>query len=94
MRLVYSDHATRRMFERRIGAQDIRMLLESGEVAEEYEETKSLRSRLVVGRVSSRHLHAVVADDTESGVTIVVTAYEPSVEEWLPPDFKRRRRQR
>jgi len=33
----------------------------------------------------------VVADDTEEGIRIVVTVYQPDLEEW-EPGFRRRRK--
>jgi len=36
-------------------------------------------------------IHAVVADNTEEGIRVVVTVYQPDLEEW-EPGFRRRRK--
>ena len=48
-------------------------------------------SRLVFGWHNLRPLHVVVADNTDDGENIVITAYEPDPEEW-EADFKRRKK--
>jgi hypothetical protein len=78
------------MYERGIEPEDVAHVLEAGEVIEDYPDDKPLPSRLVFGRVGSRPLHVVAADDAEAGETLVVTAYEPDPARWSP-DFQRRK---
>jgi hypothetical protein len=48
------------MFQRRISAEDIRELLESGTIIEDYPDDTPYPSCLVSGKVSGRALHCVV----------------------------------
>ncbi|MGO9256759.1 MAG: DUF4258 domain-containing protein [Bryobacteraceae bacterium] len=49
-------------------------------------------SRLLLGFVDSKPLHVVVAIDRARATCIVVTAYEPAVEQW-GTDFRTRKKQ-
>jgi hypothetical protein len=82
MRLVFRVHALRRMFERRISDEDVRHVLETGEAIEEYPDDHPYPSRLVLGRRELRTLHVMAADRTDTGETIVTTAYEPDPALW------------
>lgn len=78
------------MFQRRISKEDVQEVLETGETIEVYPDDKPYPSRLLLGWRQARPLHIVAAENAESGETIVVTAYEPSREEWQQ-DFKKKR---
>lgn len=88
--LVFRVHAIKRMFQRRISKDDVRLVLENGETIENYPEDTPYPSRLVFWRRNARPLHVVVSENTGTGETIVITAYEPDPEEW-EIDFKRRK---
>lgn len=90
-RLVFRVHAIQRMFQRRIGDEDVRHVLMTGEVIEEYPNDTPYPSRLVLGWRGARPLHVVVADNPDSQETIVITVYEPDPEQW-EPDFRRRKK--
>ena len=90
MRLAYRVHAVRRMFERAIRSEDVRFVLESGEVIEECPDDQPYPSRLVLGRHGTWPLHVVAADHTGTDETIVITAYEPDPTLW-EPDFRTRK---
>jgi len=79
------------MFERHILVSDVRRVLETGDTISDYREDRPLPSRLVLGWVSGKPIHVVAADDPDSDITIVVTAYVPDLSQWHP-DFRRRRR--
>jgi Domain of unknown function (DUF4258) len=81
-RLIFSIHAVKRMFERGIGTHEVRDVLESGQVIEEYPQDRPYPSRLVMGWSGSRPVHVVVADVPAGSDTIVITVYEPDVREW------------
>lgn len=89
MRLVFRVHAVERMFQQGIGEQDVRHILKNGETIRDYPEDTPYPSRLVLGWRASRPIHAVAADDIESGRTFVVTVYEPDPELW-EPGFRRK----
>lgn len=88
-KLVFRIHAIRRMFERKISVADVRRVLESGEVIEAYPDDEPYPSRLVLGWIGARPLHAVVADDLGAEEIIVITVYEPDPTLW-ENGFRRR----
>jgi len=77
------------MFERRISVEDVRTAITHGEVVQTYPDDKPYPSRLLLGWVGTRPLHVVVAEDSEDGILIVVTAYEPDPIQW-DSGFKRK----
>ncbi len=87
--LVFRVHALRQMFQRRISAEDIRVLLGSGTIIEQYPDDTPYPSCLVSGQVSERALHCVVAYNNVDHEVIVITAYEPDPEIWSD-SFSRR----
>ena len=78
------------MFERGISASDVKKVVNTGEVIEEYPEDTPYPSKLMLGWCESRPLHVVVAANKADKEMIVVTVYEPSVVFW-EEDFKRRK---
>lgn len=89
-KLVFRVHAIRRMFQRRIGVEEVRHILTAGEVIENYPDDLPFTSRLVLGWSGTRPLHVVAADNPMAQETIIITVYEPDPAEWQP-DFKRRK---
>lgn len=86
--VVFSRHAITRMFERFISRSDVRRILETGEVIEEYPDDTPFPSCLVLGFVDNRPLHVVVA---VNGPTChIVTVYAPDPTVW-ESDLKTRR---
>ena len=61
------------------------------ETIETYPEDKPFPSRLILGWCGSRPVHVVVADDGDAQETIVITVYQPDIEEW-EAGFKGRKR--
>jgi hypothetical protein len=84
-------HAIKRMLERSITVDDVRMVLVHGETIEVYPDAKPYPCRLVLGWRDARPLHIVVADDAESNSAIIVTVYEPDRQRW-DRSLRRRRR--
>ncbi len=89
--IVYRVHALQRMFERGITEEDVRHVLETGEIIERYPDDRPYPSQLVLGWREDRPLHVVVAEQAEADTLIVITVYEPNPVLW-EDDFKRRRR--
>lgn len=89
-RLIFRVHALRKMFERHITEEDVRHVLQTGEVIRAYPDDTPYPSVLMLGRCEGRPLHVVVADDNEGAQTIVITAYEPDPSVW-ETDFKRKK---
>ena len=89
-RLIFRDHATRRMMQRGVRVADIRWVLEHGEVIEDYPDDYLCPSRLVLAWVKGKPLHVVAADHPTLEVTFIITVYEPDPDQW-EPDFRQRR---
>lgn len=89
--LIFRTHAIQRMFERRIGVDDVRHVLLTGEVVEDYPDDIPYPSHLILGWCGPRPIHIVAADDAEAKETIVITAYQPDPAQW-EHGFKRRKR--
>jgi beta-phosphoglucomutase-like phosphatase (HAD superfamily) len=70
------------MFERKITAEDVQAVVTEGEVVQDYPEDKPYPSRLLLGWRGTRPIHVVVAEDSEDGILIVGTAYEPDPVQW------------
>ena len=83
-------HAVQRMFERHITDEDVKYVVESGEVIQEYADDRPYPSRLVLGWIGTRPLHVVVADNHADSETIVITVYEPDPRMW-EVDFRSKR---
>ena len=89
-RLIFRDHATRRMMERRVRVADIRSIIEDGEIVEDYPNDFPHHSRLLLGWIKGRPLHVVVADHPSLLESSIITVYEPDPQLW-EPDCKTRR---
>ena len=89
-RLVFRVHALARMLQRDISIDDIHEIVETGETIEVYPEDRPYSSRLVLGWIGSRALHAVFADNAEAEEIIVVTVYVPDPALWND-GFRRRK---
>ena len=89
-KLVFRVHALQRMFERRIGVEEVRHALATGETLESYPDDLPYPSRLVLGTSSGRPLHVVTAENAGADETIVITVYEPDPKLWNT-DFRRRK---
>jgi len=90
-RLVFRVHAIRRMFERRISEDDVRHVLGTGEVVEDYPDDIPYPSRLILGLRGDRPLHVVVAENVEDRETVIITVYEPDPMQW-DSGFRKRRK--
>ena len=78
------------MSQRHISTEDIREVVTSGEVIEDYPNALPFPCRLMMGWRESRCLHVVVAENAQAQEMIVITAYEPNLLEW-DSDLKRRK---
>ena len=83
-------HAIRRMFERQLDVNEVREVIDNGELVEDYIDDEPYPSQLLLGWSGKRPIHVVVADNTVVNQLIVVTVYEPDLAEW-EPGFKRRK---
>lgn len=86
--LVFRVHAIQRMAQRHISVADVRHVLETGEVIEDYPDDFPYPSALVLGWIGGQAIHVVAV--TTPVEKIVITVYEPEPARW-EPDFKRRK---
>lgn len=86
--LIFRVHAIQRMAQRAISTGDVRLVLDSGEVIEDYPGDYPYPSALVLGWVGKRAIHVIAA--TSPSERIVITVYQPDPAHW-EPDFKRRK---
>jgi hypothetical protein len=78
------------MFQRRISEGDVKHVLATGQVLENYPDDIPYPSCLVLGWSEGRPLHVVVAYNAEDDETIVITTYEPDPGRW-DTDYKVRK---
>ena len=88
--LVFRVHAAKRMLQRGIRAADVETVVAEGEIIEDYPDDTPFPSRLLLGAPRGRPLHVVAADEPETVLTYIVTAYYPDPAQW-GADFRRRR---
>jgi hypothetical protein len=86
----FSGHAIRRMFERQVMPYHVTEAVNNGEIIADYPHDTPYPSVLILGWVTQRPLHVVLAKDP-SGVCQVITAYWPDSLIWST-DFKTRRK--
>jgi hypothetical protein len=89
--LIFTRHAVEQMFRRRIAAEDVRIVVRTGELIADYPDDQPYPSRLILGHVGGRPLHVVLAWEAETKTGYVVTAYEPDLDLW-EPGFRARRK--
>lgn len=87
--VIFSAHAAKRMFERSISVDDVLVVLDTGEVIEDYPNDFPYPSKLLLARLAGRFLHVVVADNVTDNEMIIVSLYEPDPTKW-DSEFKRR----
>jgi hypothetical protein len=78
------------MFERRIMIENVRQVLQSGEMIEDYSEDMPDPGGLLSGKRGQRPLHVVMAENTKEGELVVITVYEPDRAQWKA-DFRNRK---
>ena len=77
------------MIERQVSVDEVRSVLDTGELIERYAADEPPRY-LMLGWSGSRPSHVIAEDDPVSGETTVVTAYEPEHKLWKA-GFKERK---
>ena len=91
-RILFSQHAVRQISrpDRMISTDDIRMVLEKGEVIEDYPEDPRGHSCLILGQgLGGRPVHVLCSPKDE--YLAIITAYLPTDDEWTD-DFKVRKK--
>ena len=81
MKIIFPSYVLKRMIERNISVENVRAVLENGDIIEEYKADASPRY-LVLDWIDGRPLHVVAEDDPINRETTAVTVYEPSRKYW------------
>jgi hypothetical protein len=92
-RYAVSFTHTETLRARRIRVRDLERAIATGGVIEHYADDPRGPSCLVLGRAGRRAVHVVCACLDEDDI-LIVTAYEPSADEWEPDLRTRKTRQR
>lgn len=90
MKILYRQHAVKRMYERGISEEEVEHAIASGIVIEHYPNDTPFSSALLLGHAGNKVLHVVYADDIEECLRIIITVYEPNTTIWCS-DLKTRR---
>lgn len=85
---IVSMHARVRMFERNISTDDLVILLNKGEIIEEYPDDQPCPSVLMLGYINDQPYHLVVGICEDH--LRIITAYEPDESHWI--EYKIRRK--
>lgn len=88
--ITFRVHAVQRMFERQISEENVKYVIHTGEIIENYPTDLPYPSKLVVGWIGAKSLHVVLAENIEQKEWIVITVYEPDPNKW-DDGFKRRK---
>lgn len=88
MKLIFRNHALKRMFERNIDIEDVKHIIETGKIIHDYPEDQPYPSYLLLGWKNNMPLHVVCANN-ESNEIIIITAYSPNPNIWNK-DFTRK----
>ena len=89
-KIISRVHTVERMFEREIGLEDVRYVLQRGEAIENYVGDKPYPSAVMLAWCAARPLHVVMAYNKIKDETILITTYEPDAAQW-DAEFKTRR---
>lgn len=90
MKVIYRQHAVKRMHERSISEQEVETAIANGTIINTYPNDEPYPSYLLLGKAGNKTMHVVYADDSEDDLRVVITVYEPDIAIWLD-DFKTRR---
>ena len=89
-RVHWTYHVNMRLKGRFIAREAILSSVDSYEIIEEYPKDKYLPSYLIYARYQNQIVHIQIAVNTKNDRVIIITAYEPTIDQW-EEDFKTRR---
>jgi len=92
LKIEFRFHALQRMFERKISAAEVLETVATGKIIEEYPNDQPYPSCLRLAFIKGRPLHVVTAEATKEKITIIITAYVPSTEQWESGFEKRKQK--
>jgi Domain of unknown function (DUF4258) len=80
--LIFSSHAVRRMFARRISEVEVEIAIAQGTIIESYPDDTPFASYLVLDFIDACPIHVVYSIDESTNITYVITAYNPDPAIW------------
>lgn len=81
--VIYTAHALKRMKARSVSFGEVREVLESHTILEQYEDDQPFPSVLGMGQTSTgRVLHVVYALSPDQSELILITVYSPDEDQW------------
>jgi Domain of unknown function (DUF4258) len=75
--LVFSSHAVRRMFARRISEAEVEIAIDRGTIIESYPDDTPFASYLVLDFINGCPIHVVYSIDESTNIIYIITAYNP-----------------
>jgi hypothetical protein len=88
--LIFRVHAIQRMFEREVSVNEIRKIIENGEIIEDYSNEMPEPSRLILGYQGKRPIHVVVSETSLSNEVVIITVYSPDPDIWEKDNRRRK----
>ncbi len=89
-RVQWSEHARKRSAKRGFTPDGVLAVLASGEIIEEYPESRSFPAALLLGFVGKRPLHVVAALDPDAQASVYHHGVRPTLDKF-EADWKTRR---
>ena len=80
--IVFRVHAIQRMFERGISVKNVKKILDTGEIIEDYSAEMPEPGRLMLGYQGKRPVHIVLSENSKDNLVIIVTVYIPGPDRW------------
>jgi hypothetical protein len=79
------------MFKRGISVDDVKKIINTGEIINEYPNDKPYPSYLILGFANFKPIHLVIAQEKALKECIIITAYHPDTTLW-EVDFKTKKK--
>jgi hypothetical protein len=80
--LIFSSHAVRRMFARRISEAEVVTAIDRGTIIESYPDDTQFASYLVLDFIDACPIHVVSSIDESTNIFYIITAYNPDLAIW------------
>jgi hypothetical protein len=80
--LIFSSHAVRRMFARRISEAEVEIAIDRGTIIESYPDDTPFASYLVLDFINGCPIHVVYSIDESTNIIYIITAYNPDPGIW------------
>jgi Domain of unknown function (DUF4258) len=80
--LIFSSHAVRRMFARRISEAEVKIAIDRGTIIESYPDDTPFASYLVLYFINGCPIHVVYSIDESTNIIYIITAYNPDPGIW------------